>query len=298
MNSIYLGLFVLLGFHNQGDELERLYNLSQEAAKYAEVYAPPAQELRQKFSDAFAELAEAVYIGNTSKALAAVPQFASLGFCLVKTKSAGKTLFILIEETGKERGGGFYVLREKPRSAIVVMAPHRFFDVGTGRIALGVFRNEQGFALMTNTFHRYTGALSERRDKYGTDVAHRSDNFYFSAFKALLDRFPKATFIQIHGFDSVKRNSQHDLILSSGNTLNPLVERLAERLRAVLNGYVVSVYGKSVEELGGTTNVHAKEVAARGSTARFFHIELSDRLRKELLHNKALAKAFAKALAI
>ncbi|MEM3063641.1 MAG: hypothetical protein QW303_08910, partial [Nitrososphaerota archaeon] len=170
----------------------------------------------------------------------------------------------------------------------------------TEKIGLSTFQKSSAFILMTNTFHRYTGARAERKDKYGTDFAHRDDNFYFTAFNAILDDFPRSAFIQLHGFNKglpARKELNADLILSSSKIHNPAINLLASQLKETLKNFTVSVYGDSVEELGGTTNVHARAILKRRSTGCFFHIEMSKELRDSLVRDSSLRDSFIKLLA-
>lgn len=305
MNSLLLILIILisgdLAFGKGGNNitLKKLYYSSQEAGKTAEHYTPPSKADREIFRLAFRELIKAVYLGETEKARATAFRFAPLHFEVVEIASGKERFFIIIEKAGYEKGGGFYALRENPKTStpLVIMAPHCLFDIGTEELGLSAFQKSSAFILMTNTFHRYAGARAERKDKYGTDFTHREDNFYFTAFDAILDDLPRAAFIQLHGFNRrslVRKELNCDLILSSGRTNNPAINLLASQLKEALSNFTTSVYGDSVDELGGTANVHAKAILERRSAAAFFHIEMSKELRDALIRDRLLRTSFIK----
>ncbi|MCA1623208.1 MAG: hypothetical protein LC768_10755 [Acidobacteria bacterium] len=211
-----------------------------------------------------------------------------------------------MENKDKKRGSGFYAIRVKPKLTrpSVLMAPHTFFDVGTGDIALSAFASTSAFVLMTNTFHRYAGSCEQRRDVFGTDFAHRQDNFYFSAFNVLLQEFKEITFVQFHGFTREAKDKRpelsEDAILSSGcgNTNNKAdLRALSDNLSQLLPDFKIGVYGESVENLGATKNVHACAVMDKKSAgAKFVHLEMSEELRQQLRDDKELQSQFAAAL--
>lgn len=286
--------------------LASLYRNARAGGQDATKYAPPSEIERKQFAAAFGNLVRYLYQGETEKARALQIDFQALGFELNEVQSKGESFFVVTENKDKKRGSGFYAVRVKPKLTcpLVLMAPHTFFDVGTGDIALSAFTSTGAFVLMTNTFHRYAGAREQRRDILGTDFAHRQDNFYFSAFNALLQEYKEITFVQIHGFTreikDKRRELSEDAILSSGcgNTNNKAdLRALSDKLSKLLTDFKTGVYGESVENLGATKNVHACAVVDKKSAeAKFVHLEMSERLRQQLKDDKELQNRFAGAL--
>jgi hypothetical protein len=289
---------------SQPSEVGKLVRSALEAGKTIEFYAPPPADARDAFRRAFEKLARRAYRGETENALELATLFAELGFDLARVDSPRGTFLLVMEQARNARGGGVYVLRSRTAKAspLCLMTPHSFFDLGTERIGLAAFEESSAFALMCGTVHRYTGGRAERKDVFGTDLAHRADNFFYAAFEALLDEIPGLTIVQIHGFTR-KHDSRpeldNDVILSLGR---PLGEKdtgardFAGRLRSALPGFAVGIFGEGVENLGGTKNIHAKAIAERGAKATFYHLEMSVELREALLRDANLRSRFAGAL--
>ncbi len=208
---------------------------------------------------------------------------------------AAKLLVFAERETNT--GAGAVVIRGEPRAAVVIQAPHTFFDSGTLPIALHLFESLQGAALMINTLHRAHGVADEERaararaGKETTDVAHNPMTYYQAAHEACLQALPRATVVQIHGFRS---GHQASVVVSAAGSGGPARD-VAHALNQAFDEPVARLFPDEVRVLGGMSNVQAG--ASREKDAAFIHLELSSRFRKLLDDDPSAKQRFAAALA-
>jgi hypothetical protein len=222
----------------------------------------------------------------------------------------------LREAKGVRRGGGLYIFRADGKAtgdgrAVVIQAPHSFFDEGTGEIAVDLFERSGATALMVNTVHRYQGVPgcgpgSRKAPPSGTvapaDVAHAARSSFQAATQGFSRAASGAAFVQIHGFAHDAHSEvpkDIDVIASKGETsgwrdarFDGLVARFRKRLGPDRR---VAVFGRDAFSLGGLTNVQGAFVNAYSDDA-FYHLELSRAIRTRLERSAALRADFAAAL--
>lgn len=210
----------------------------------------------------------------------------------------GQRFLVLRERPDDARGAGAYVFRIGEQAApVILQAPHAYFDVGTGRIAAGMFfgdrRGPRARALFVNTLHRYQRGEPDKRSP--ADVCHRPDHLFSLATDRALQALPGALVIQLHGFEGEGAPDGVEMILSGGvrETPSPSLAAIADRVRAQF-GAGVKLYPTEVDVLGGTTNVQGRLAAAHRSG--FVHVEMVKPLRDRLRKDPALRHALARAL--
>lgn len=254
-------------------------------------YLPPTEAEERAYRAWVAAVARAAASG------AEPPREAPEGFTLQRVED----LWVLAEQGGRRRGAGVVVLRPGAAAPLLVEAPHSFFDQGTLPVALACFREHRARALLVNTVYRYRsreaaagGDDAEERSKdVPSDVAHAPSSFFLAAHEALLALAPGAAALQLHGFDGARVQGV-DLILSAAAS-NADVKSVAARVRAVLGDAPVRTFPDEVRVLGGVTNVEAQ--SSRRANAPFVHAEMSNALRRRLVHDAELRRRFVAALA-
>lgn len=218
-----------------------------------------------------------------------------LGFELAV--GGGGDWLLLRELEGVRRGGGVYALRTRlphPEAPLVLQAPHAFYDVRTGEIALGLFEGVPADALMLNTVHRYRGALGG-----SADLAHLEESYFQAATRGLAAALAGARVVQLHGYSPERHPElgEAQLVASKGSAArirDPVFDVLVQQLRAALGEKAVVVYGVEVRKLGGTTNAQGRYLNAYTDDL-FYHLELAHGLRTRLAQEPPLAGAFAAA---
>lgn len=224
---------------------------------------------------------------------------ARLGGLSVETWDVhGARYLALLERADDPRGAGAYVFRVGEKAApVILQAPHAYFDLGTGRVAAGMFfgsrKGPRARALFVNTLHRYERGEPERSSR--ADVCRRPDHLFSLATDRALRALPGALVIQLHGFDGESAPDGVDMILSAGvrETPSPALAAIAERVRAEF-GDGVRLYPTEVDVLGGTTNVQGRLATAH--RAGFVHVEMIKRLRDRLRKEPELRHTLARAL--
>jgi hypothetical protein len=220
------------------------------------------------------------------------------GFVL---ENAGSSQVLLGEDPRERRGSGLVVLRTGTTPALIIEAPHTYFDKGTLEIAVRCYEVLGARALLLNTVRRsqsedeeLEGEERARLARSGaalSDLAHAEQSFFTAAHTRLALDLSGAA-LQLHGFRD-ERLPGVQVVLSAAGSRAPL-ERLAESLRALLGQTRVATYPDQVKRLGGTRNVQAKASAA--AQLSFYHLELARSLRDELITNSAARTAFAEAI--
>ena len=194
---------------------------------------------------------------------------------------------LLREKDDKKRGGGVYVLRLDSTSSTIVQTPHTFYDSGTLQLGCELFARARARALFVETAHRYKAAESTEEGDHPADVAHQPASLYqavtegFFAAKGDAGSSVVRSVIQLHGFSL--RKPGEVVVVSNGTKQpgDPLVDRAQAALAPVLKAGKVARYPEDTQELGATTNVQGSLVRQNG--ARFLHVEMESRLRKDLL---------------
>ncbi|MDP4547379.1 MULTISPECIES: hypothetical protein [Gammaproteobacteria] len=185
-----------------------------------------------------------------------------------------------------DRGWGHFFHASQRSSSTLLQAPHQFYDLRTGKIAMALFERGVGKALAMNSAHRYTYGKSLAE----TDWAHVPVSPLNAFTRAFMNSQPDAIVVQIHGYAEKNRKSpasrQADVIISSGQRWpHPKMLSLAACLQQTTDWQILR-YPLDVGELGGTTNVQGQLMNSLGNP-QFIHLELSSRLRKVLAHDEA-----------
>lgn len=199
-------------------------------------------------------------------------------------------------------GQGAFLLRQQEQSkplgrgqiALLIQAPHRFYDTHTGQIALLLSTESNVQALAWNTVPRY----QNKDPRSLSDLAHQPNSIFalFAVQFALQN--PAGRVIQLHGFSTDKRDTEaaknSQIIVSSGTVpASDSARKVAQCLSQ--NIQKVSLYGEDVQELGGTRNSTGQQLRKLSFTG-FIHLEMSLSLRKKLLEDGALRQQFARCL--
>ncbi|RME76050.1 MAG: hypothetical protein D6776_01930, partial [Planctomycetota bacterium] len=259
------------------------------AQRTAVRYRCPSEDELRLFEAAFAALLPGASSDLSGRAVAALRR---LGFEVV----GGRGWLAVRERAGCARGAGIYVLRRvraSERGVLVLQAPHRFFDEGTGRLARALFAAGVGDLLMLNTVHRHAV-----RGEGGSDLAHAERSFFQAATRAVTARSPRGVVLQLHGFSAARHRglSRGSAVLSAGTrSADAPTLRLLTRLRRVFAPRSVGLYGREVRTLGGTSNVQGRWVRSRAGW-HFVHLELESALRRDLLASKALRSGLERAI--
>ncbi|RME39431.1 MAG: hypothetical protein D6794_03860 [Deltaproteobacteria bacterium] len=241
-------------------------------------YQPPSQ---QEF-----EQAQAVFYRLLTQPASVSDQaLARLGFALRSLDATDEHLLII--EDKRRRGGGFYVLRQedKPRHALLLEAPHSFYDRGTRQLAVQWLCQRGVVAAAWNTAPRHQ--LPDDQ----ADLAHQDVSFFQAFTLAFARAYPHGGIVQLHGFSQFKRHTEAgwhaDAIISNG-TAKPsqIVWRIDRCLDDVLAGGS-KLYPDEVRELGATTNRNARALRTFGFSG-FVHLEMSRELRRKLLQVRYL----------
>jgi hypothetical protein len=195
---------------------------------------------------------------------------------------------VIQEQASKRRGRGFFALRSIKTEHWLLQAPHADSDLYTGKIACRLFLEAPFKAAQWNTVSRKTEV--EDSDE-SADMAHLPDTYWQAFTAAFAETYPNGKIIQLHGYEQKFRKSRageaSDMILSAGRTDPPQwVKQTAACLKNAFPGRV-SLYPMDVKELGGTTNRQG-ELLQRLGHHGFLHIEMSKKMRQQLLdHSEA-----------
>jgi hypothetical protein len=286
---------------------------AQEDATHPTFLSPTGNEMR-RFEDVVVALVGAARGAAGAPASEAAPEaphglppsyhdvarwnhtLAQLGFELALLE--GGQLLLIAELEGIRRGGGAYVLRtrmRRPGGALVIQAPHCFFDQDTGRIARRLFTDTAADVLMVNTAHRKRGAAAG-----SADLAHVQASYLQAATRALARAQAQVRFLQVHGFSAAKHPElgTAGVVASQGTAAGVHDARfsaLVAGLRDALGPAAVLVYGRDAETLGATTNVQGRFLNAYTDDT-FYHLELSRELRARLRDDPSQRAAFARAV--
>lgn len=200
----------------------------------------------------------------------------TIGFISDSLTRGPHSYAVIEEEPGKRQQAGFFVFRKGVAKAVVLQAPHRFFDTYTDVIGIQLFEEHPFHAAAWNTTHR----------NYG-DLAHENESYFQAFTKAFATYHPQGYLLQIHSFSKKKRKTARgrmaDMIISNG-TRYPNAK--ATKLRSCLDRrlptrFKIFLYPKDVTELGATTNTQGRLLRALRHDG-FLHMEMSKELRLEL----------------
>ena len=202
---------------------------------------------------------------------------------------------ILLLSDVENRGWGHFLHAPQRSSSVLLQAPHQFYDLRTGEIAVALFEQGAGKTLAMNSAHRY----SNGKDAPHTDWAHLPSAPLNAFTRASLNADPTSIVVQVHGYAETKRRSQagrqSDVIISSGQRWpHPTMLNLAECLQKNTDWNVLR-YPQDIGELGGTTNVQGRLMNSLGNP-RFIHLELSSELREALTQDEASLQVLAECI--
>lgn len=169
-------------------------------------------------------------------------------------------------------GGGHYVFNPGASGNNLVQAPHRYFDGKTRPLALKMFSSPHLMSVSWNTHHRRE-----------IDMAHDAPSMMMALTEAWVETTKQGSLIQLHGFTPLKRKTasgKESFIIVSEGVDKPSNQH--KLLTACFNQlWPSTLYPLEVTELGGKTNVMARELAQQ-DTHTLFHIELSTGFRENL----------------
>lgn len=246
-------------------------------------------------------------LAEPSPAPAALAEAArAAGFVVEGWTIADQRYLAAREQAERRGGGGAYLVRAEARasSAVILEAPHGFFDLGTERIALELFLAGRGWprALFVNTVHRYLGAdgVKRRQAESPADPCHSPGHLLAVATAAAVELLPGVEVVQLHGFgdDEAEAGAMPAAIVSGGRAeaATPRSRVVAQRLAQGL-GVAVGLFPVDTDRLGATTNVQGRAVHQREG-ASFVHLEMSAALRQRLRDDAAARAQFADALRV
>lgn len=192
----------------------------------------------------------------------------------------------------QERSGrGLLVLRLGHRPPpLVLVAPHGWYDLNTGRMAADWFDDGYARALVINTAHRYGGTEGPRQREF--DVAHRVDSLFQALALGVADGLADPLVVELHGFS--ERHGDFSAVVSDGEALQPdrVAESVAQAVEATVGGEARR--GRHVPLLAATQNAQGR---ALSGWSRFVHLELSRDARTTLRSDDDVAKALGERLA-
>ena len=195
--------------------------------------------------------------------------WASLGF---EARRFGQ-IVAFREHSDQRRGWGAFAIRLDSARPLLIQAPHRYYDRGTGKIAWVGWQQTRALGLALNSAPRAQ-----------VDLAHEKRSMLLAFTRAMWAERPALTVVQVHGFAASKRRTssakKSELVLSAGH-VNP---RALHRDRTAClreKRFKAALFPRDVRELGGTRNAIARSLRLDGFD-RFFHLELSAELRSQL----------------
>lgn len=226
------------------------------------------------------------------------------GFFVEYWRVEGHEYFALLEDKRHNTGAGAYLFRIGPRGdhdrELILEAPHSYFDLGSGRLAVSLFFSggDRVRALFVNTLHRWTqtDGAREFREQNPADVTDNRQHLFTVATLAAAAEVDEPEILQVHGFDNTSVPGSPDAIISAGqpDSSSPRSTALSKRLRDQL-GLNAARFPEDTKSLGATTNVQnlgLRDVFA----SSFIHAELSLPLRKSKADNPELYAKLVDAL--
>jgi hypothetical protein len=187
---------------------------------------------------------------------------------------------------------GVFVVRLGPAPALILEAPHAWFDKDTGQLVATIFDSGAARAAFFNQGHRFGGGEGEPLEEVPPDVAHRPASMFQAATLGAARGLANPLVVQIHGF--APRAGQ-SVVVSAGSALQPsrIEEDLVAALQEVMGDIGPVVDGTALPALAGKKNVQGKGLS---STAPFLHLELSPAARAGLLAEESRRLSFTSAL--
>ena len=189
-------------------------------------------------------------------------QWSIEGWELIHWTNEDHSFIAICEQEQELKGRGFYVVRINSKSNLVLQAPHRFYDMGSGTIVSKLFQENDCQAAAWNTVHRRQ-----------FDLAHRRDSFLNAFTRAIVEFNDESIVVQIHGFENDKQKGvarAAELIVSNATEYPGRIAREASlRFKENFGRDNVRLYPLEVRQLGGTKNEQARVVYEIGQR-RFF----------------------------
>nr|MBP9085544.1 hypothetical protein [Kofleriaceae bacterium] len=171
---------------------------------------------------------------------------ARIGFEVKHVEVNSIELWLLREDAAHRRGRGVYLFRAGSPAvrSILLEAPHVYFDIGTGAIAVAAFLADAGgreHALFGNSSHRYQSNTSASNGENPADPAHNESHPMHVATAAVMQT-TAVTVVQLHGFGaSANIPATFSAIVSAGVAAGSTVTstRVADSMAEVLTGTTV-----------------------------------------------------------
>ncbi len=256
----------------------------------------------QNYSSKNLKLAESIFeqllLNQTTEKLR--QKLRSLNLTLIETGE-----FLLISEAQPPyTGQGLYVIRASsagtPVSPVLLQAPHGYYDLKTGSIAIKIMQENAIRALAVNTVHRRIRYVDKARhtDNKNADMAHLSESLLMAFSRAFAKVVDNGRIIQLHGFNADKRpqTRQLDMIISNGTSV--VSQQLISQKDCIDRALSTSskIYSLDISILGGEKNRIGQAVRKQDFSG-FNHIEMSLPLRKKLNRSARQRRAFSQCFA-
>lgn len=228
----------------------------------------------------------------------------AIGYELERWHVGSDVYTVLRERTDRQRGGGTYVFRVAAADTgptIILQAPHIYFDIGTGPLAIHAFfearQRHRVRALYLGSMHRYQAGPGKRkeRSRNPADPAHNARHLFHLATRLAADSAAGLRVVQLHGFG--ERADEDDVAVDAvvSATRDGLCESVASALLQHFDARDVRRYPHEFGELGGDGNAQ-RALLDGHATAAFVHIELSRSFRRFLLRSSTRQSRFLVAL--
>jgi hypothetical protein len=249
---------------------------------------------------ALTELTRDLWLGiDAAQRQPAAARAAAIGMRLDYISVEGVRLWLLRDNSAAPQGTGCYIFRDQapPTDAIMLQAPHVYFDIGTGYIAAAIFVHSSSakrvHALLGNSAHRYlqSDGSKDKRANNPSDPAHNRNHPMAQVTQSLASAFAM-TIVQLHGFDGENHNlSAVDAVVSSGTEASTAASNAVASALATQLGMIVKRFPDDTAELGALSNEQG--IAARKANREFIHIELSDAVRDRYRKQRSQAQLLA-----
>ncbi|MGB7346942.1 MAG: hypothetical protein WBD20_22150 [Pirellulaceae bacterium] len=196
---------------------------------------------------------------------------------------------LVISELPDQRSGrGIYAIRATAELNLVLQAPHRFYDEGSGLIVRKLFHEHSVRAAAWNSVHRRQ-----------VDLAHCDDHYLNAFTRAVVTVERETKILQVHGFSPDKyawtANSSAataQVILSNGTKFpSRQVVSAAANLKSALDPKSVLLFPDEIDVLGGTTNRQGQQIRDLGSHG-FVHVELAKDFRDRIIRDASVRESF------
>lgn len=268
-------------------------HLAAAPTRESEGYVPLAGSARGPFTDAVREA-----LAEDDEALLVALDPSGYSAC---RPAPGLVMFVPPAGTGE----ALAVLRPAATTRAIVGAPHATYEIDTASVAMQVFDDLEGLALVISGTHRCansrasgcsgdTTACSAQPMPYvESDMGHNVVSAFHLLHETLLDEVPTSTAVSLHG------KGGNGAVLSNGTmadtTVDTLVARAVQALAAERPADAVLTCnrfpgGQIAGQLCGTTNVQGRHangspractVEAPAANDRFLHLELPLSIRSD-----------------